>query len=135
MKKKDRLVQWDEVEKQDQNRNGLDDRVEPPVPDVSAGTAKLSERLREHPNASPVLSGGDVDARWEADAEGDEHVAGSTATPGQNVVEEIGRAIGVTYQDGEELRAGEKERSRDRNRWELDPASAEDYKDRTRDGD
>lgn len=135
MKKKDRLVQWDEVEKKDRNRNGLDDRVEPPVPDVSAGTAKLSERFQENPNASPVLSGGDVDARWEADAEGDEHVAGSMPTPGQNVVEEIGRAIGVTYQDGEELRAGEKERSRDRTRWELDPASAEDYKDRTRGGD
>jgi hypothetical protein len=45
-------------------------------------------------------------------------------------VDEIGRAMGVTYQDGEPLRAGPKEAERDRHRWELDPASAEDYRDR-----
>ncbi len=44
----------------------------------------------------------------------------------------IGAAMGVTYQDSEELKAGEKERSRDKHRWELDPASSEDYQDRVR---
>jgi Family of unknown function (DUF6335) len=39
----------------------------------------------------------------------------------------------VTYADGEELKAGEKERERDKHRWELDPASADDYQDRARD--
>jgi hypothetical protein len=44
------------------------------------------------------------------------------------------RPIGdlVIYEDGEPLRVGEKERQRDRHRWELEPASAEDYADRMR---
>lgn len=135
MKKTEKLVDWDENEKRDRNRNGLDDRIEPPVPDVSAGSAKLAERMRQNPDANPILSGGDVDARWDDNSVGDEQVAGSMPTPGQSVVEEIGRAIGVTYQDGEELRAGEKERERDKQRWELDPASSDDYIDRTRGGE
>lgn len=47
-------------------------------------------------------------------------------------VDAIGRAAGVTYQDGEPLRAGPKEIERDEHRWELDPASSEDYGDRSR---
>ena len=54
------------------------------------------------------------------------------STPDQDVVEEIGRALGVEYEDAEELKGAEKIESRDRNRWEYDPASAEDYKDRTK---
>lgn len=38
----------------------------------------------------------------------------------------------VTYEDGEPLRVGQKERWRDCHRWELDPASSEDYVDRSR---
>ena len=38
----------------------------------------------------------------------------------------------VIYEDGEPLRIGEKERRRDCHRWELDPASSEDYADRSR---
>jgi hypothetical protein len=103
---------------------------------VSAGSRKLSERLREHTDTNPTLSGGDIDARWEdADGSGEESVAGSAATPEQNDVQEMGEAIGVTYQDSEELKLGEKERSRDKKRWELDPASSDDYQDRTRDED
>lgn len=44
-----------------------------------------------------------------------------------NIVDEIGHAIGVTYEEGEPLRAGRKEEERDEHRWELNPASAEDY--------
>jgi len=36
----------------------------------------------------------------------------------------------VEYQDNEELQAGNKVGKRDKKRWELDPASSEDYKDR-----
>ena len=57
----------------------------------------------------------------------------SSPTPDQSVVDEIGQAMGVTYQDNEELKFGEKERSRDKHRWELDPASSEDYVERVRD--
>jgi hypothetical protein len=41
--------------------------------------------------------------------------------------------MGIEYADNEELKVGEKERSRDQHRWELDPASSDDYKDRLRD--
>jgi len=124
MEKTEKLIDWEENEKKDRNRDGIDDDIEPDVPDVAAGSRKLAERLREHTDTSPELSGGDIDARWdEADSAGDEAVAGSTATPDQNGVDDLGRAMGVTYQDDEALRAGEKERSRDEHRWELDPAS------------
>ena len=61
---------------------------------------------------------------------GDEAPGGDNPTPDQDIVDDIGRALGVQYQDNEELRASDKVAARDRHRWELDPASAEDYKDR-----
>ena len=134
MDKTEKLIDWEENERKDRNRNGLDDRIEPSVPDVASGSAKLAERLRENPGLDPDLSGGDIDAQWEmAESQGDEAVAGSNATPGQNNTDEIGKAIGVTYADDEELKAGEKERDRDKHRWELDPASADDYNERLKD--
>lgn len=134
MKKDEHIGTWDEREKLDRNDNGLDDNIEPDVANVEAGAAKLADRLRQNTSTDPSLSGGDIDAQWEmAESQGDEAVAGSMPTPGQSVVDDIGAAVGVTYQDNEELRFGEKERSRDKRRWELDPASSEDYNDRNRD--
>jgi len=134
MDKTEKLIDWKEDERKDENRDGIDDALEPPIPDVSAGSKKLRERLREHTDTDPILSGGDIDARWEdADSSGEESVSGSVATPEQNDVQEMGEAIGVTYQENEELKVGEKERSRDKKRWELDPASSDDYQDRLRD--
>jgi hypothetical protein len=133
MDKTEKLIDWKEDERKDRNRDGIDDNLEPDIPDVSAGSRKLAERLREHTDTDPVLSGGDIDARWEdADSSGDEAVAGSVATPEQNDTEEIGWAVGIAYNPDEELKVGEKERSRDKHRWELDPASSDDYQDRTR---
>jgi hypothetical protein len=118
-------------DRDDLNRNGIDDELEPPTLDVSAGSRHLIDRARSNRGTNPVLSGGDVDARWEdAESGGDETVGGSTATPGQNDVDDIGRALGVTYAATEELKVGEKETARDKHRWELDPASSEDYEDR-----
>ena len=115
-------------EREDLNRNGIDDAIEPPFLDVSAGTRQLAERLLNNQGTDPTLSGGDIDARWEdAESGGDETVAGSTATPGQNDVDKIGEALGVTYARDEELKTGNKVQSRDKNRWELDPASSEGY--------
>lgn len=120
-------------EKRDTNANGIDDEIEPPVPDVTAGSRQLADRLEQHHATNPTLSGGDVDARWEdAESGGDETVGGSTATPGQNDVEAMGKALGVTYADGESLDPGGKEAERDAHRWELDPASSEDYAERTK---
>jgi hypothetical protein len=134
MDKTEKLIDWEENEREDRNRNGLSDEIEPPPHDIAAGSAKLAYRLRNDSLADPTITGGDVDAQWEgAQFSGDEAAVSSMPTPEHNVVDEIGSAMGVTYQDGEELKAGEKERSRDRKRWELDPASSDDYQDRVRD--
>ncbi len=79
------------------------------------------------------MTGGDVDANWEtAYATGDEAPGGDHPTPDQDVVDEIGRSIGVEYDDNEQLKSTDKITDRDRHRWELDPASSEDYEDRAR---
>ena len=134
MDKTEKLIDWDENERTDRNRNGIDDEIEPPVPDVAAGSARLANRLRDDSLADPVLSGGDVDAQWESvQFTGDESAVSSMPTPDQGVVDDIGKAMGVTYRDDEELKAGDKERSRDIRRWELDPASSDDWQDRNKD--
>jgi hypothetical protein len=136
MDKTEKLIDWEENERKDRNRNGIDDQLEPPIPDISASASNLAHRLRNDPNADLKVTGGDVDAQWEsAQFSGDESAISSMPTPEVNAVDDIGASIGVTYQDNEELKAGEKERSRDRHRWELDPASSDDYKDRLRDED
>ena len=99
-----------------------------------SGRAAFRHAKKEHTESSPALTGGDVDADWEdAYAVGDEAPGGDNPTPDQDVVDEIGAALGVTYQDDEELKAADKIIERDRHRWELDPASAEDYKDHDKD--
>jgi len=50
----------------------------------------------------------------------------------QEIPDEWPDDVGVHYGDSEELRCGDKERERDLHRWELNPASAEDYFDRAR---
>jgi len=95
--------------------------------DLPVQSEALRRQLEEHNSKSPVLSGGDMDAAWEdADSDGDETVGGTAATPGQDVVEELGRAVGITYNDDEPLNTEDKLLRRDQNRWELNPASAED---------
>jgi hypothetical protein len=94
------------------------------------GRKELKEELEEHNSKSPTLSGGDIDAKWqEADVSGEETVGGTTPTPDQDIVDELGQALGITYEDDEPLRTEEKLRERDRNRWELDPESSEDSED------
>jgi hypothetical protein len=89
------------------------------------GRKVLEEELDEHQSESPKLSGGDLDADWQsANQAGEETVGGSAPTPDQDVVDELGEAVGLTYEDDEPLQGEEKLRERDRNRWELNPASA-----------
>jgi hypothetical protein len=110
-----------------------DDEIRQEFSDVqrlASGREILLRQLREHHSKSPELSGGDIDADWEGADVGDETVGGSSATPNQDVVEELGGAVGLTYQDDEPLHSEDKLQQRDRNRWELDPASSEDYIDR-----
>ena len=96
-----------------------------------SGRQKLKDAIGEHHETGPAMTGGDVDADWEdAYAVGDEAPGGDNPTPDQDIVDDIGRALGVEYQDNEELKGADKIAERDKHRWELDPASSDDYKDR-----
>src|SRR5690349_9758155 len=97
---------------------------------LAAGGERLARELSEHHSRTPELSGGDIDADWARADIGDETVGGSAPTPDQDVVEELGEAVGLTYEDNEPLHSAEKVEERDRRRWELDPASSDDYNDR-----
>jgi hypothetical protein len=123
----------------DEVRNQIDDYTEDEevVDDfaerqglATGGRQKLEEKLNEYNSMDPTLSGGDVDAAWEdSDTSGEESVGGSVSTPDQDIVDELGEAAGLTYNDYEELDYDKKVLNRDRDRWELDPASADDNED------
>jgi hypothetical protein len=84
----------------------------------------LAHRLRNNTAASPRDAGGDLDANWEdVNDSGSETVAGDNPTPDQSLVEENASAIGVTFEDNEELEFIEKVEKRDRDRYELDENS------------
>ena len=99
--------------------------VADPEPDPAIVAATSADRKR-----AQVLSGGDPDAEWDQADEGGEAVGGSMPTPDQDLVDDIGRAAGVTYDDNEPIKPEEKVAARDEKRWEVDPASSEDYRDR-----
>src|SRR5688500_18207219 len=99
-----------------------------------SGRQHLEDTKADHTETSPVMTGGDVDADWEdAYSVGDEAPGGDNPTPDQDRVDDIGKALGVEYADNEELKAADKIAERDRHRWELEPASAEDYPDHDED--
>jgi hypothetical protein len=99
-----------------------------------SGRSRLHAIRAEHNEVGPEIAGGDVDADWEAAYNvGDEAPGGDNPTPDQDIVDEIGRAVGIEYQDTEELKGAAKLEERDRRRWELDPASAEDFQERSKD--
>ena len=80
---------------------------------------------------NPILTGGDIDAAWqEADTVGDEAVGGTAPTPDQDIVDEIGAAVGLEMEDNAFLRTQDILEERDDRRWELDPTSSEDYQER-----
>ncbi len=98
---------------------------------ASSGADEMRVKLAHHTSAGPVLTAGDVDANWEAaETAGEGAPGGENPTPDQNEVEGIGKALGVQYDDDEELRGGDEIADRDHDRWELDPASSEDFEDR-----
>ena len=127
------------VPRLDRARRTLDDIVPTPPSSlnmdrhgsaVRTGRAEMNEKLREHRGMTAV-TGGDVDVDVnDAFFTGEEAPGGDNPTPDQDVVDDIGKAVGVEYEDNEELKSEEKIIKRDRHRWELDPASSEDYNER-----
>src|SRR5213079_423558 len=70
----------------------------PKVPEL------LAQRLHNNTAASPSDAGGDIDAAWEdVNESGSETFAGDSPTPDQSMVEENARAIGISFEDNEEL--------------------------------
>ena len=128
-KKKDKFIDLGKVESEkfeptEEVKNEFDEAAQ------SGSAGQMIEKLREHHSTSPVLSGGDVDAAWEDADVGEESVGGGNPTPDQSVVEELGEAMGLTYEDNEPLHTTEKIEARDHHRWELDPASSEGFDER-----
>ncbi len=83
----------------------------------------LAHRLRNNA-ASPADSGGDLDADWEdVNESGSEAVGGDSPTPDQSLVEENAKALGVSFEDNEELDFLDKIERRDRDRYELEEQS------------
>ena len=82
---------------------------------VDAGAGEMPLHL-ELPS---ILTGGDVDAdRQRAWDSGEEAVGGSVVTPDQDVVDQLGRALGVEQAPDDEVRtSAEILRERDRHRW------------------
>ena len=113
---------WNETERELEEIARIYDERE----ELAVDRINLQRKLDVHHADSPTLSGGDVDAAWDQADVGSETVGGSAPTPDQDIVDELGEAVGLTYEDDEPLHSGEKLAERDRHRWELDPASAVD---------
>ena len=101
-----------------------------PLPEEFEDRGEIVQMLREmviHGETSPALTGGDLDADWmRAHLSGEEAVGGSVATPDQDVVDEIGHALGVAQAPDAEVRTSQEIlRDRDRFRWHLEREAAD----------
>lgn len=97
---------------------------------AKSGRAEMQDKLSKSNSGGAAITAGDVDADWQsAETVGDEAPGGDNPTPDQDRVDDIGRALGVEYADDEELQGGAEIAERDLNRWELDPASKDDFDD------
>ncbi len=81
---------------------------------------RFADRLAAQTHTGPELAGGDLDADWaRAASVGEEAVGGSVATPDQDIVDDLGKALGVPPAPEEEFRtSGEILEGRDRYRWD-----------------
>lgn len=118
-------------------------RRRPSVPRIVPFPEELDDRgeivtmLRDmisHGETGPVLTGGDLDADWSrAHLVGEEAVGGSVTTPDKDVVDEIGRALGVEQAPDAEVRTSEEIlRDRSRFRWHLEREAADEEEKRGR---
>jgi hypothetical protein len=82
----------------------------------------LLRNVIEHHETGPAASAGDVDADWQrAQSSGEEAVGGSVSTPDQDIVDEIGHALGVEQPSAAPLRTSEEIlQDRDQRYWELE---------------
>ncbi|MBW4420166.1 MAG: hypothetical protein KME13_13185 [Myxacorys californica WJT36-NPBG1] len=101
------------------------------LPGYNAGGRTMRNRAEEMNEATPELTGGDIDANYEqANAVGDESVGGTVSTPDMDIVDDLGKAVGLEMADANFLHTNDILEQRDDRRWELEPTSSEDYAER-----
>jgi hypothetical protein len=106
-------------------------RASPILPETLPSERDFTETGDErgdHPETSPRLTGGDVDADWlTANSVGEEAVGGSVATPDQDIVDLLGEALGVPQEPDAPVRtSGEILEERDAHRWRIERDIARD---------
>jgi Family of unknown function (DUF6335) len=106
-------------------------RASPILPETLPSERDFTETGDErgdHPETSPRLTGGDVDADWlTANSVGEEAVGGSVATPDQDIVDSLGEALGVPQEPDAPVRtSGEILEERDAHRWRIERDIARD---------
>ncbi len=68
-----------------------------------SGRHEIAEHKRDLTQTGAEITAGDVDADWQSAYNvGDEAPGGDNPTPDQDVVEEIGQALGMVYEDAEQ---------------------------------
>jgi hypothetical protein len=97
------------------------------------GVDAIVKQLRHPPVFGAGVTGGDPDDDWyQAEVVGEEAVGGQNPTPDQNVTEDLLNSMGLDSIDGRPVRTLENLWERDRDRWELNPESSEDYPEHNR---
>jgi Family of unknown function (DUF6335) len=78
------------------------------------------------PQLNSLIGADSQDDAYRAEVNGDEAIGGSTAVPSQDDTEELVETVGIVVDDDTPLNTEEMLEERDRDRWELDPASTVD---------
>lgn len=79
---------------------------------IIEGIKKEQEKEKKITQSSPDLTGGDTDAAWDqAETAGTELPGGGNETPDESNVDEIGKAVGESYKEGEPLDPTKKEKT------------------------
>jgi hypothetical protein len=135
----DRKPKKKEIDADEVIRDYEESAEQPPLREEDNNQTELEwyEHANQDTKVPPeaVLTGGDIDAAWDKADVGEETVGGTNPTPDQDIVDEIGRAVGIDYEDAEPLQPSEKLERRDEQRWELHPASSEDFSERSQNYD
>ncbi len=121
-------IESKEVLSGDLSENNLVEEILENLSDRDLGGSYSLENLRMSHLSHADVTGGDVDDNWyQAEVVGEEAVGGDNPTPDQNVIDDILESVGIDHEEGEEIQTNDQLIERDRDRWELEPESAEDY--------
>ncbi|MEB3312298.1 MAG: DUF6335 family protein [Snowella sp.] len=119
----------DEVLLEDLSDADIKEEALASLSDRDLGKSYSINELKATYFSQPDVTGGDVDDNWyQAEVSGEEAIGGDTPTPDQNVTDDILQSVGLDREDeDEEVQTHDQLIERDRDRWELEPESSEDY--------